>query len=889
MQIGTESKPFRGVFDGKGHTVTYEKGAKSLFDRISGGKIQNVKLKGEYILGSALASAAPGAEITGCTLLSGSATQKSGILTVAGSGSGYNAVDTDISNCTVESGVKIGWNGVKNCPTGLSDVGSITGGGNFTIRDCKSAATVYGVSNVGGIVGVKGSSMGAGMVSNSQFTGEIIATGEYVGGIMGRGYDSYTAPNSPCARINNCYVNANITGVQAVGGIYGGEGGVDQCWSNGVGQVRNCLFIGGLTLAKGTFPAQAGASYPAANVGGTKGGVIGFMRALNKYNDISNNYYYVTNGSEKAIGAVEHIDTSAIRPMGMHDDGTFYYDTSVDDLAAIKDFVDAEDKDTSDESYSSVINKNSNRTDDPLGADKDKLGKNCTKTELTDGSVLKLLNTSETSLHNWVQGENGPELSDQAVPYLLKISGTYKTEYYIGEDLDMTGAVFTATWSDGEQTQVDLKDIAITGFDSSKRAVLTLRASYQNATCEFTAKVLKDTSGGSSTPSTITVYFTLLGDTHHGEDTIHTLKDKNLITWISETRYTVDANATVADLLTEVEKSNDQVSFSNPKGNWVDAVTFGDVTLEQLDNTTGSGWMYTLNGKHPLLVVNEQFLENNDRIIFHWTDDYTVEEGSEPWNSGSSGGSGSTVSDTTAAAAVDKLIDAIGTVTADSKAKIESARSAYDKLTDEQKKLVKNYEQLVKAESALAQLTVGVPFIDVENHWALNAIKYAYENKLMYGVDSNRFAPDISLTRGMLVTMLYRMAGEPAVTGESRFTDVASGAWYAAAVKWAADNDIVMGVSEHAFAPAENITREQFAAMLYRFAQHMKYRTDGAAELDRFSDATSVSNWAQAAMKWAVGNGLVNGRTDTTIVPGGATTRAEAVTLLMLFAQNVAK
>ena len=114
---------------------------------------------------------------------------------------------------------------------------------------------------------------------------------------------------------------------------------MDQCWPNGIGQVRNCLFIGGLTLVKGTFPAQAGAAYPAANVGGTKGGVIGFMRALNKYNDISNNYYYVTNGSEKAIGAVEHIDTSAIRPMGMHDDGTFYYDTSVDDLAAIKEFL----------------------------------------------------------------------------------------------------------------------------------------------------------------------------------------------------------------------------------------------------------------------------------------------------------------------------------------------------------------------------------------------------------------------------------------------------------------------------------------------------------------------------------------------------------------------
>ncbi len=258
-------------------------------------------------------------------------------------------------------------------------------------------------------------------------------------------------------------------------------------------------------------------------------------------------------------------------------------------------------------------------------------------------------------------------------------------------------------------------------------------------------------------------------------------------------------------------------------------------------------------------------------------------------SSGSLPANAAGVSDSAAAAAVDKIIDAIGTVTANSKDKIASARAAYDKLTDAQKQLVKNYDTLVKAETELAKLTVGVPFVDVEKHWALDAIKYAYDNKLMNGVDASKFAPDATLTRAMLVTVLYRMAGSPAVSGESRFTDVASGEWYAAAVKWAADNGIVEGVSEHTFAPTANITREQFAAMLYRYAQYMKYSVADTAELDKFADAESVSDWAQAAMKWAVGAGLITGRTAATVAPGGTATRGEAATLLMRFGQNVAK
>ncbi len=885
LQTG-KSNAFYGVFDGDGHTVTIEDGGTSMFGILEeGALVKNVKVKGENIDGSALASSVRAGTVQSCEVLPGTNTTAAAL-----AGGGSNGAK--FINCTVHEGVNCGWDSANSKSTEKSGMGSIIGSAvGVTITNCKSAATVYGKDNVGGMVGKQSTWNGIVTCSSSQFTGKIVASGEYVGGIMGRGYDAYTAPNALCSSIENCYVNADITGAQAVGGIFGGEGGVDQAWSNGPGRIRNNVFIGSLNLngnTVGEYNRNSGLSVPADNIGNTKGGIFGFMRSLNMYNIIENNYYYVTNDpAAKGFGAVEHIDTSA-RSFGFDEaDDVFYYCTSRDSAEDIKAWVDREDIGTSDEGYTSVTNRDVNRTDDPLGKDADKLVKAMTETELKDGSIVQKLNDNKYSMKNWVQGENGPQLSNKPVITEFTISGDYKTEYYIGEKLDMTGAVFTVSWSDGSVTHPTADEVEITGFSSSTRKVLTLTAAYGNATVTFDVKVLKKSSGGSGS-NTITVSFTLLGDTLHEEETVHTLKNNNLTTWISKTEYTVDANATVADLLEAVEASNDALSFDNPTGKWVNAVTFEDVTLEQLDNNSNSGWMYTLNGHHPLLRVDEQFLENGDKIVFHWTDDYTIEEGSEPWNNGGSGGS-STTSDEKAAAAVDQIINAIGTVTVDSKAKIESARAAYDKLTDAQKKLVKNYDKLTKAESDYAKLALGVPFVDVKGHWALDAIKYAYDGKLMNGVGDDKFAPDETLTRGMLVTVLYRMTGEPKTTGGENYTDVAANSWYADAVQWASAGSIVNGVGENRFEPETEITREQFATMLYRYAQYMKYQADSTAGLDKFTDAASVSDWAETAMKWAVGAGLISGRTATTIVPGGTATRAEAATLLMRFAQNVAK
>lgn len=181
------------------------------------------------------------------------------------------------------------------------------------------------------------------------------------------------------------------------------------------------------------------------------------------------------------------------------------------------------------------------------------------------------------------------------------------------------------------------------------------------------------------------------------------------------------------------------------------------------------------------------------------------------------------------------------------------------------------------------------PFRDVPDEaWYYAAVEYVNENGLMNGIADDLFAPDDTLTRAMLVTILWRMDGEPAVNYLMSFGDVADGAWYAEAVRWAASEGIVTGVSESEFAPNANITREQMAAILYRYAEYKDYDTGASGSLSAFADASSVSAYAQEAMAWAVGESLINGVSADTIQPQGNATRAQVAKVLMLFCEGVA-
>ena len=182
-----------------------------------------------------------------------------------------------------------------------------------------------------------------------------------------------------------------------------------------------------------------------------------------------------------------------------------------------------------------------------------------------------------------------------------------------------------------------------------------------------------------------------------------------------------------------------------------------------------------------------------------------------------------------------------------------------------------------------------LPFVDVEGgDWFYDAVYYAYTNGLMDGVSTTQFAPNSNLTRGMVVTILYRLEGEPRVTGSSGFTDVASGAWYADPVTWAAANGIVNGVSDTEYAPNTDITREQLAAILFRYAEYKGYDVSGRDSLTGYTDRGSISAYALDAMRWAVDEGLITGMTATTIVPQGTATRAQCATMLMRFIENIA-
>lgn len=180
-----------------------------------------------------------------------------------------------------------------------------------------------------------------------------------------------------------------------------------------------------------------------------------------------------------------------------------------------------------------------------------------------------------------------------------------------------------------------------------------------------------------------------------------------------------------------------------------------------------------------------------------------------------------------------------------------------------------------------------LPFIDVdEDAWYADAVRYVYEHDLMAGYGGDLFGPNDELSRAQFCQIIYNMEDPPAVTGSSAFTDVADGAWYANVVTWAAENGIVVGYGGGLFGPEDNITREQFAAILYRYAQAKGYGTTASFDLSAYGDVSDVSAWAISAMQWACGAGIIKGTSPNTLEPQGNATRAQAATMLQRFCEQ---
>lgn len=194
-----------------------------------------------------------------------------------------------------------------------------------------------------------------------------------------------------------------------------------------------------------------------------------------------------------------------------------------------------------------------------------------------------------------------------------------------------------------------------------------------------------------------------------------------------------------------------------------------------------------------------------------------------------------------------------------------------------------------KPERPAASFSGSLPFRDVpEKEWFYSAVQYVYGNGIMSGTDPELFSPNVTTTRGMIVTILYRLEGRPAATA-APFLDVPASQYYAPAVAWASDSGIVSGYGEGLFGPEDPISREQMASILYRYARYKGYDVSASADLSGFTDIGTLSPYAAPAMQWANANGLVSGTTPTTLEPSGSAVRAQVASILMRFCENIAK
>ena len=422
-------------------------------------------------------------------------------------------------------------------------------------------------------------------------------------------------------------------------------------------------------------------------------------------------------------------------------------------------------------------------------------------------------------------------------------------------------------------------------------------------------------------PGDIEVTFRLIGALEATQD-VDLTTDSYLpeyVTWVPTTTYALQENATVYDLFTEA-MSDAGLRYIGAESNYVSTIyapsCLGGYALSEFTNGKKSGWMYTVNGTHPNQGLKNWTLKDGDVVIWHYVNDYSHEV-ADWFNDPNypSLGNGTYYNGWLRAADirpeqyVNELLGKIlkvgknGTVepkltfqhigkSVTFTFKPDTGYKVKDvKVNGKSVGAVKTYtiDKLTVSTRIEIEFTDGkLPFTDVhETDWFYNDVLFVYEEGLFAGTSDTTFSPNAAMTRAMLVTVLYRLEGEPAVSGRSGFSDVTFNSYYEDAVTWAADNGIVNGTSITTFSPNANVTREQMAAILYRYAQYKKYNTAASSGLNGFTDHASVSGYAAASLEWAVAEKLVNGSAGK-LMPTGNATRAQVAAILHRFVENVA-
>ena len=651
IPLGTNGGGFAGNINGNGKTLIVPKNSLSLIGVPKGCTIENLNIYGEKIPGYGLVeryTLESAGTLKNITVKSGSHILKSGLL------GGYGNTSVNIYDCTIEKGVVIGddgtWGDLGDTSytydfvgdiNGMNHqdmIGSFCGAWNGTISGCVSYATVYGRNYVGGIVGFKGQSMRKCIINNCAFYGDIIATGEGVGGILGSGYLAKSGPNSPCATIENCYATGSVKGKTKVGGIFGGELGVKNCWGNGIGRVRGNYF-------SGTVSATGENAF--------MGGVIGFMKSMDIFNDVQGNYFVDDCGAANGIGAVETVFNA--------------------------DKV----------SYSAYLTYG--RDDDPMTSAL--VTKKVTRAQVTNGELVKLLNSGKYGRNNWQQGSEYPvfgegkhiigitsmNLYDDSVKAPLESNPATKAPHTsVYETLNAKEIL--VKYSDGTQEIISASEGKFNFDIKETKRVQLATLTYENYELTFGLKINRVVTGN------IKVSLQVLGDSVHGENgEVHTLKNGGLTEWLPMTEYDdVPDNYTVWDFIKTKITSKD-VGMRYTMSNGLKAVVYNGLTLSEGDNGKNSRWLFTINGVNSTFgdVEKDQYVSDGDVIVLYYTDDYTKENPTANYDE---------------VKAVKELIEAIGTVTKDSGDAIAAARKAYDALGDAEKSYVDNYDKLVKAE-----------------------------------------------------------------------------------------------------------------------------------------------------------------------------------------------
>ena len=425
----------------------------------------------------------------------------------------------------------------------------------------------------------------------------------------------------------------------------------------------------------------------------------------------------------------------------------------------------------------------------------------------------------------------------------------HKTEYHAGDAFNPSGLTLEVRFENGtsgetvEYTYSPNREL--TTEDTEVILTYTGKTASEEpltATVPITVTPKPATPGTPTIFQNITVHFTLLGDDLHGEpqgeDDTHTLEGKNLETWIPRTKLTLDKDSTV---LSAVEKALGiaGIPFVN-EGNYISEIK----GLGEKDNGALSGWMYTLNGVYPLLGVEEQTVRDGDEIVFHYTDDYTAE----------------------------KTVFSKPAVTPSPSGKPASGRKDNtDNKTDEK-------TETVPEKTVDTDVTV---YTDLnETDWYYDSIRYVAEKNLMDGSE-NAFRPQDMTTRSVFVTALWRLAECPEVEGTVLFDDEFTEE-EAKAVRWAYKVGIVKGLTETHFGGDRIVTREQAAALLYRYASLQAGFADTTDEnTDYFADSDRISPYAKKAVSYAAQKGWLSGRENRMACPESVLLRCEAATILM--------